>query len=76
MENTTQPTQITVNDLDSIRTIIDVAFKRGAFSASEAAEVGSIYNKLSSFLEAVVAQATPGQEAGAATTESQGSQGE
>jgi uncharacterized protein YggE len=48
---------ITVQDLDAIRNIIDLASTRGAFRANELADVGLLYNKLSQFLEAVVAQA-------------------
>jgi uncharacterized protein YggE len=48
---------ITVQDLDAIRNIIDLASTRGAFRANELADVGLLYNKLSHFLEAVVAQA-------------------
>jgi hypothetical protein len=49
--------QITVQDLDAIRNVIDLASSRGAFRANELADVGLLYNKLSQFLEAVVAQA-------------------
>ena len=49
--------QITVQDLDAIRNIIDLASTRGAFRANELADVGLLYNKLSQFLEAVIAQA-------------------
>ena len=53
--------QITVQDLDAIRNIIDLASTRGAFRANELADIGLVYNKLSQFLEAVVAQAQAGQ---------------
>jgi DNA-binding FadR family transcriptional regulator len=49
--------QITVQDLDALRSIIDLACTRGAFRAEEMADVGILYNKLSQFLQAVVAQA-------------------
>lgn len=49
--------QITVQDLDAIRNIIDLASTRGAFRANELADIGLLYNKLSDFLQAVVAQA-------------------
>lgn len=49
--------QITVADLGLLRNIIDLASTRGAFRASEMKDVGEVYNKLSDFLEAVVAQA-------------------
>lgn len=52
MENT-----ITVADLNLLKTIIDLASTRGAFRAAEMKEIGEVYNKLATFLEAVVAQA-------------------
>ena len=65
MENNTQNSQITVTDLDSIRAIIDVAAQRGAFKAGEMAQVGAVFDKLTAFLEAVVAQAKEAEEAAA-----------
>jgi hypothetical protein len=57
MENTTQPVTITIADLDVLKNIVDLASARGAFRGAELAEVGAVYNKLTQFLEAVVAQA-------------------
>jgi hypothetical protein len=48
---------ITVADLNLLKNIIDLAATRGAFQASEMKQVGEAYNKLATFLEAVVAQA-------------------
>ena len=45
--------ELTVQDLTSIKQIIDVASQRGAFKANEMAIVGQTYNKLESFLGAV-----------------------
>ena len=43
---------ITLNDLVMLRNIINVASKRGAFSAEEFSDIGAIYNKkLDSFLK-------------------------
>ena len=68
MENTTlPPTQITVADLDALRGIVDVAAQRGAFRGAELAQVGAVYNKLTTFLNSVVAQAKADAEAGADT---------
>lgn len=53
MENNT----ITVTDLDTLRNLIDLACTRGAFRASEAKVVGELHEKLTNFLEAVIAQA-------------------
>jgi len=55
-------TNITVSDLDAIKSIIDLAARRGAFHASEMADVGAVYNKLEAFLQAVVAQAQPTED--------------
>ena len=48
---------ITISDLDSLKNIIDLACTRGAFRASEAREVGELYEKLTQFLNTVTAQA-------------------
>lgn len=43
--------QISLNDLASIRNIISVASRRGAFAAEEFEDVGKIYTKLDNFLK-------------------------
>jgi hypothetical protein len=53
MENT----QITIADLDTIKNVIDLATTRGAFRGAELSQVGAVYDKLSIFLETVIAQA-------------------
>lgn len=45
--------ELTINDLNALKTIIDVATQRGAFKAAEMESVGKIYNRLSVFLESV-----------------------
>ena len=50
-------TNITITDLIAIRNIINAAAERGAFKAEEMADIGTTYNKLNKFLEAIVAQA-------------------
>ena len=47
---------ITVTDLIAIRDVINLAAERGAFKAEEMLNVGTLYNKLNSFVEAVVMQ--------------------
>ena len=47
---------INVGDLGAAAQFIDVAFRRGAFQASEAAEVGALYNKLAAFVSAYNAE--------------------
>ena len=54
---------ITVADLSLIKGIIDLASTRGAFRAAEMKQVGEVYEKLSAFLDAVVAQAKAQEEA-------------
>ena len=44
---------LTITDLQNLRAIIDVAVRRGAFSASEASGVGTAFDKLNNFLNAV-----------------------
>lgn len=46
MENT----QLTINDLATIRNIIDLAVSRGAFRANEVRVVGEAYERLEAFL--------------------------
>lgn len=43
--------QLTLNDLNAIKTIIDIASSRGAFKPNEMVVVGQTYNKLMSFLQ-------------------------
>ena len=42
--------ELTVSDLNMLRQVIDVASQRGAFKTNEMVSVGTIYNKLDSFL--------------------------
>jgi hypothetical protein len=60
---TQQAPDLTVSDLNALKTIIDVATQRGAFKAGEMEAVGKVYNKLSLFL-ASVAPAKEGQPNG------------
>ena len=45
--------ELTVQDLNVIKQIMDVASQRGAFKANEMAMVGATYNKLEAFLKIV-----------------------
>jgi hypothetical protein len=51
-----QGPDLTVQDLQAIKNIIDVASQRGAFKPNEMMTVGQTYNKLEQFLAAVAAQ--------------------
>jgi hypothetical protein len=51
-----QSAELTVQDLNALKQIIDVASQRGAFKPGEMMVVGQTYSKLESFLAAVAAQ--------------------
>ena len=60
-EATQQPqgaesTDLTINDLNSIKVIIDIASSRGAFKPNEMVAVGTTYSKLEAFLTHVSKQ--------------------
>jgi len=48
--------QLSVVDLQNVRSIIDLAVRRGAFSASEASSVGQVFDRLNGFLNSVAQQ--------------------
>ncbi len=48
---------LTINDLNALKTIIDLASQRGAFKPTEMMAVGQTYTKLAAFLENVAKQA-------------------
>jgi len=50
--------ELTINDLSTLKTIIDIASSRGAFKpGNEMMAVGQTYAKLESFLDTVAKQA-------------------
>ena len=55
-----QGPDLTVQDLQALKSIIDVASQRGAFKPNEMMTVGQTYSKLETFL-AAVAQQQPAQ---------------
>ena len=48
-----KPPELSIADLQNIRTIIDAASKRGAFGAAELSSVGSTFDRLNAFLNSV-----------------------
>lgn len=56
--------ELTVNDLNALKTIIDVASQRGAFKPNEMVTVGQAYTKLENFLLAIQAQQAEGEQKG------------
>ena len=57
------PMALSIGDLKGLASIIDVASTRGAFKAAELAGVGTLFNKLNTFLVNV----EKGQQAGTET---------
>lgn len=55
-ETAQQGPDLTVQDLQALKSIIDVASQRGAFKPNEMMTVGQTYTKLEQFLAAVVQQ--------------------
>ena len=58
---------LSLNDITACVTIIDIVTKRGAFEGPELAEVGTLRNRLDSFLTAAAAAEAPAE--GEAETE-------
>lgn len=67
-ENQTNTTEeqasvdLSIQDLVALRSVVDIASQRGAFKPTEMVAVGTVYNKLNSFLEAIAKQAQQNQE--------------
>jgi hypothetical protein len=54
------PVELNINDLASMRNLIEVVTQRGAFKAAELSSVGILFDRLNRFLSAV--PPTPGTE--------------
>ena len=66
MENETQEVtqprpELTIVDLQNIRSIVDVAARRGAFGAAEMSAVGAVFTKLDTFLASVAPAGAEGE---------------
>lgn len=53
--------ELSVADLQNLRTVLEVASRRGAFAAGEMSSVGAVFDRLDKFL-AAVAPAAPAQQ--------------
>lgn len=62
-ETSVEAVQLTIQDMQAVANIVDLASRRGAFHAKEMETVGATYNKLSAFLEHIAAQQTASEEA-------------
>jgi hypothetical protein len=51
-----EATDLTINDLNAMKIIIDIASSRGAFKPNEMIAVGQVYTKLTKFLSSVTKQ--------------------
>lgn len=63
-QQSAQP-ELSLTDLHNLRSIVDTASRRGAFHASEMSAVGTVFDKLNNFLNAVkpaASQEEPTQE--------------
>jgi uncharacterized protein YfkK (UPF0435 family) len=56
VEAAQQQPQLSINDLQNLRSIVDMAVRRGAFGASEMSAVGAAYDRVNAFLNAVAPQ--------------------
>ncbi len=56
------PTALSIGDLKGLASIIDVASARGSFRAGEMAGVGTLYNKLTTFLAKVAPAAAAAEK--------------
>lgn len=68
--------QLTIADLASIQSIIEAASQRGAFRAEELTQVGTVYDKLSAFLQAAQSQVATAEQGTGETTASPETLGE
>ena len=55
------PMALSIGDLKNLQVVLDVASTRGAFKAAEMANVGFLYNKLTTFLSKMEGQMPVGQ---------------
>jgi hypothetical protein len=67
-----ESTDLTINDLNAMKVIIDIASSRGAFKPNEMTAVGQTYTKLTTFLDQVQKQAEAQQAANPAATAAAG----
>jgi hypothetical protein len=51
-----QQPQLSISDLQNLRSVVDLAVRRGAFGAAEASSVGAVFDRLNAFLEALAPQ--------------------
>jgi len=57
------PPELTLTDLANLRSVVEVAVRRGAFAANEVSAVGATYDKINAFLNAAMPPKTEEQPA-------------
>jgi len=53
-ETETQTTGLSINDLITLRRIVEIASERGAFRAPELTAVGQVYDRMNTWLQSVL----------------------
>ena len=66
VEQPQQP-QLSIQDLQNLRAVVDLAVRRGAFGAAEATSVGQVFDRLNTFLNAVAPAQQPADQTDAPT---------
>lgn len=74
MAEQTNPNDLNIQDLATMKAIIDLASERNAFKPGEMAAVGIVYNKLDAFLKAVDEQQKAAKAAADAKAEAEAAQ--
>jgi len=62
VEGAAQQPQLSINDLQNLRSVVDMAVRRGAFSANEISAVGATYDRVNAFLNAVAPSTDAAQQ--------------
>lgn len=69
-ETSATPESISLQDLQVLLQIVDLASSRGAFRGAELTQVGAIFDKLNSFLSFIAAQQQAAKEQAEQSAES------
>lgn len=70
------PQSVSLQDLQLLGQIVDLASQRGAFRGNELSQVGAVYDKLSAFLGYVAEQQEANAEEGEGAADDEASAGE
>jgi hypothetical protein len=58
VEQPAQP-ELGIADLQNLKTLVEMAIRRGAYSPNEISSVGAVYDRVAAFLNAVAPVPTP-----------------